>query len=69
LLVLPTSLGKKPLRNLKGEQLEQHRTKTMQLTCIAGLSGFPQITLPFKKKQGLPIGLWLLAISIKIFNY
>ncbi|MBY0095768.1 amidase [Mesobacillus maritimus] len=57
LLVLPTSPGEAPLMNLKGELLEQHRTKTMQLTCIAGLSGFPQITIPFKNKQGLPIGL------------
>jgi amidase len=57
LLVIPTSPAEAPLRNLPGEQLELHRTKTMQLTCIAGLAGFPQITIPFKNKHGLPIGL------------
>jgi amidase len=61
LLVIPTSPGTAPLRNLPGEQAEQHRTKTMQLTCIAGLSGFPQITIPFKNNKGLPIGLSFIA--------
>jgi len=61
LLVIPTSPGEAPLRHLQEAKREQHRTRTMQLTCIAGLAGFPQITVPFKNKNGLPIGLSFIA--------
>ncbi|WP_338448561.1 amidase [Niallia oryzisoli] len=61
LLVIPTSPDVAPLRNTQEEKLEQHRTRTMQLTCMAGLSGFPQITVPFKNKNGIPIGLSFIA--------
>lgn len=29
----------------------------MMLSCIAGLAGLPQITLPVEGPEGLPIGL------------
>ncbi|KAA9028576.1 amidase [Niallia endozanthoxylica] len=61
LLVIPTSPGEAPLRHLQEEKREQHRTRTMQLTCIAGLAGFPQITVPFKNQNGVPIGLSFIA--------
>jgi amidase len=56
LLVIPTAPGPAPLRNLHGEQAEQYRAKVMQLTCIAGLAGLPQVTVPVEV-NGLPIGL------------
>lgn len=61
LLVIPTVPGEAPLLHLSEEELEQYRSKTMKLTCIAGLSGFPQITIPFVKANGLPIGLSFIA--------
>ena len=61
LLVIPTAPGEAPLLGLSDEELEQYRSRTMQLTCIAGLSGFPQITIPFVKENGLPIGLSFIA--------
>jgi len=60
LLVLPTAPGVAPLRNLQGERAEQYRTRAMQLTCIAGLGGLPQVTIP-TKVNGLPIGLSFIA--------
>jgi amidase len=41
--------------------MEQYRTKTMQLTCISGLAGFPQVTIPVVKENGIPIGLSFIA--------
>ncbi|MBD0383967.1 amidase [Paenibacillus sedimenti] len=61
LLVIPTAPGAAPLLNLQGEQAEQYRAKTMQLSCIAGLAGLPQITLPLAEVNGLPIGLSFMA--------
>lgn len=60
LLVLPTAPGPAPLLGLQGEEAEAYRAKTMQLSCIAGLSGLPQVTVPVKRADGLPIGLsWI----------
>lgn len=56
-LVIPTAPGAAPLLNLHGEKAEQYRAKTMQLSCIAGLAGLPQITLPLIEVNGLPLGL------------
>lgn len=61
LLVIPTAPGAAPLLNLQGEKAEQYRAKTMQLSCIAGLAGLPQITLPLAEVDGLPIGLSFIA--------
>ncbi|OLS40678.1 amidase [Bacillus sp. MRMR6] len=61
LLVIPTAPGEAPLRNLSVGKMEQYRSQTMKLTCIAGLSGFPQVTIPFMKENGIPIGLSFIA--------
>lgn len=61
LIVLPTAPGPAPLRNTTGEKLEDWRGKTLQLCCIAGLGGLPQVTLPWARIGGLPIGLSVIA--------
>lgn len=61
LLVIPTAPGEAPLQHLSIKEMDQTRSRTMQLTCIAGLSGFPQITIPISKSNGVPIGLSLIA--------
>ncbi|MBT2655659.1 amidase [Bacillus sp. ISL-18] len=61
LLVIPTAPGEAPLLKLPVEDMEQYRTRAMQLTCIAGLTGFPQVTIPLMKKNGIPIGLSFIA--------
>ena len=42
-LALPTAPGPAPLCNTSGEQLDAFRTSLISLTCISGLSGFPQV--------------------------
>lgn len=58
LLLIPTAPGPAPLL---GEAAEQYRAKVMQLTCIAGLAGFPQITMPLAEVDGLPVGISVIA--------
>ncbi len=60
-LVIPTTASVAPRKNASLEEMEAVRTKTMQLTCIAGLSGFPQITVPVLREDGLALGLSFIA--------
>ncbi|MEF3355401.1 amidase [Paenibacillus sp. GYB006] len=57
LLAIPTAPGPAPLLGLEGIEAETYRAKTIQLSCIAGLSGLPQVTIPVIRQDGLPIGL------------
>ena len=60
-LVLPTSPDIAPLRNDGGEALESYRNRSIQMMCLAGLSGFPQISLPLGQRLGAPLGISLLG--------
>jgi amidase len=60
-LVLPTAPGIAPLANAHPQDLRVHRNRVLALTCIAGLSGLPQVTLPLAQVDGCPLGLSLLA--------
>ncbi|MBW5448914.1 amidase [Cohnella sp. CFH 77786] len=61
LLVIPTAPGIAPLRGQSGEEVEIRRARTLQLCCIAGLAGLPQVTLPVAEINGSPIGLSVIA--------
>jgi amidase len=61
LLIIPTAPGCPPLLNQSGEEVENRRTKTLQLSCIAGLAGLPQITIPLTTLKGLPVGFSVIA--------
>ncbi|KAI7243865.1 hypothetical protein KC345_g12160, partial [Hortaea werneckii] len=56
-LIIPTVPGTAPLRGGDPAQLELNRSGVMMLSCIAGLAGLPQITLPVAGPGGLPLGL------------
>ncbi|KAI3424947.1 hypothetical protein D9Q98_008329 [Chlorella vulgaris] len=60
-LLLPTAPAPAPPLNAAAEQLDAFRTSLISLTCIAGLSGFPQVNLPIAYVEGLPVGLGLLG--------
>ena len=62
-LVIPTTASVAPRKNASLDEVEAVRTKTMQLTCIAGLTGFPQITVPVLRSDGLALGLSFIANS------
>ena len=60
-LVLPTVPDIAPLTDDGGEKMESYRNRSIQMLCIAGLSGFPQISMPLGQRLGAPLGLSLLG--------
>jgi amidase len=60
-LFLPTAPGPAPKLDARGEEVELFRQRAQRLTSIAGLSGFPQITLPVLEREGAPVGVSLLG--------
>jgi amidase len=78
-LVLPTCPAIAPLTHAPNDVHEAFRTRAMRMTCIAGLSGLPQVSLPIGTIGGRPIGLsfigWaggdeaLLDLAVKLSRY
>lgn len=61
LLMIPTTPGGAPLLGAGGPEQEEWRLGVLQLTCIAGLSGFPQVHIPLESNQSSPIGISFIA--------
>jgi amidase len=61
ILIIPTAPGIAPLLQQSGEELDKRRAKTLQLTCIAGLAGLPQITIPMTSSEGSVYGISMIA--------
>ena len=57
IMALPSAPSIAPPLAATGEALEQFRVRTMRLTCIAGLAGLPQISIPIGTVAGCPAGL------------
>jgi amidase len=60
-LLLPTAPGPAPLLKASGEAVESFRQRAQRLTCIAGLGGLPQVTMPAAAIDGAPLGLSLIG--------
>ena len=60
-ICLPTSPVPAPLRNRSVIEAQDVRTTIVRLTCIAGLTGCPQISLPLGEYDGAPVGLSLIG--------
>jgi amidase len=60
-LVMPTVADIAPLTTDGGEKMEIYRNRSIQMLCLAGLSGFVQISMPMGQRLGAPLGLSLLG--------
>jgi amidase len=79
LLVLPTSPAIAPLADAPNAEHESFRMRAMRMTCIAGLSGLPQMSIPIGTVDGCPAGLsfigWaggdeaLLDLAVRLSRY
>jgi amidase len=49
------------LLNESGEAIDQLRMRTMHLTCVVGISGVCQVSIPFKNSAGVPVGVSLIG--------
>ena len=57
ILCLPTSPVIAPKINTTPDGLEFFRSNALALTCISGLSGFPQVSIPATSVENCPVGL------------
>ncbi len=60
-LLMPTMPDIAPLRAATDASLEDYRNKAIRMLCVAGLSGFPQLSMPLAKRDGAPLGISLLG--------
>lgn len=60
-LLMPSMPGVAPLRTTPENGLEDYRNRAIKMLCIAGLSGFPQLSMPLAQQAGAPLGLSLLG--------
>ena len=56
-MTLPTAPCIAPRTDTPQNELESFRVRVMRLTCIAGLGGLPQVTIPVGTVAGCPVGL------------
>jgi amidase len=56
-LCLPTAPCIAPRLDASADEQEAFRARTLSLTCIAGLSGLPQVSIPAATVDGCPAGL------------
>jgi amidase len=56
-VALPTAPCIAPPIATPAEGLESYRIRVMRLTCIAGLGGLPQVSIPIGIVDGCPVGL------------
>ena len=60
-LLMPTMPDVAPRISDDEAGLENYRNAAIRMLCIAGLSGFPQLSLPLATRDGAPLGISLLG--------
>lgn len=60
-LVLPSSASTAPRLDARPEEVDDVRMRTMRITCVAGLAGLPQVSIPFMTSDSKPYGVSLLG--------
>lgn len=60
-LILPTMPDVAPLLSESEATLEDYRNRAIDLLCLAGLSGAPQVTMPLATRAGAPLGISLVG--------
>ena len=60
-LLMPTMPDIAPLRSDSEAALEDYRNRAIRMLCIAGLAGFPQLSVPLATREGAPLGISLLG--------
>jgi amidase len=60
-LLLPTMPDIAPLLSEGEDRLDEYRNRALNLLCLAGLAGVPQLSLPLVRRDGAPLGLSLVG--------
>jgi amidase len=59
--VLPSAASLAPLRDADPKAVDSVRMRTMAITCIAGIAGLPQVSIPIGQVDGAPFGVSLMG--------
>ncbi len=59
--VLPSAASVAPRRDADSATVDAVRLRTMAITCLAGLAGLPQVSIPMATPEGVPLGISLLG--------
>ncbi|GGX89734.1 amidase [Massilia dura] len=59
--VIPSAAGVAPALDASGSAVDALRMRTLQITCIAGIGGLCQVSIPFAGDDGLPLGISLVG--------
>jgi len=60
-VVLPSAATTAPSLDADATAVDEARMRTMRITCVAGLSGLPQVSIPLQAPSGKPFGVSLLG--------
>jgi amidase len=60
-VVLPSSASTAPALTADPDTVDDVRMRTMRITCVAGIGGLVQISIPMQTPQGKPYGVSLLG--------
>ncbi|KLK95029.1 amidase [Microvirga vignae] len=60
-LILPAMPDVAPLLSESDEALNDYRNNALNLLCLSGLSGLPQVSIPLASRLGAPFGLSLMG--------
>jgi amidase len=60
-LVLPTMPDVAPRLDEPEAGLERYRNNALNLLCLSGLSGLPQVSMPLARRLGAPLGVSLVG--------
>ena len=58
---MPSAAGVAPALDAGGSAVDALRMRTLQITCIAGIGGLCQVSIPFTRPDGLPLGISLVG--------
>ncbi|TFC07069.1 DUF3225 domain-containing protein [Cryobacterium adonitolivorans] len=61
ILLLPSASSTAPSRRANPAAIDRARTNTLTLTCLAGIGGYPALSVPLFEAQGAPVGLCLVG--------
>lgn len=59
--VIPSSASIAPECGASGSAVDSVRMRTLQITCLAGIGGLCQVSIPFTGSDGLPLGVSLVG--------
>jgi amidase len=61
ILLLPSASSTAPSRRAAPATIDATRTNTLMMTCLAGIGGYPALSVPMFEVRGAPVGLCLVG--------